>query len=105
MSDNPPLFGNNLPLWSERGAFRFVAKLLKGRGKASKRGLCVCILTLMRTEFWADKFIYEGKEANVPKHSLLPSITGNPPSRRGKAIVKKREDDRQEEAAPSTRRG
>ena len=107
MSDNPPLFGNNLPLWSERGAFRFVAKLLKGRGKASKRGLCVCILTLMRTEFLyrqeeainlQEEAINPQEEAiNPQEEAINPQEEGRQSSRRGKAIVKKRLPHRQEE--------
>jgi hypothetical protein len=95
LSDNPPLFGNNLPLWNERGAFRFVAKLLKGRGKASKRGLCVCILTLMRTEF-----LYRQEEAiNLQEEAINPQEEGR------QSTFKKREGNRQEEGRRSSRRG
>jgi hypothetical protein len=102
LSDNPPLFGNNLPLWSERGAFRFVAKLLKGRGKASKRGLCVCILTLMRTEF-----LYRQEEAiNLQEEAINPQEEAINPQEEGRrSTLKKREGNRQEEGRRSSRRG
>ena len=84
---------------------------LKGRKKMKeKRQTCLSIVYYH--QLLAIHLQEEGRRSTFKKRrstfkkrqSTLKKREGDPPSRRGKAIVKKREGDRQEEAAPSTRR-